>query len=374
MKRIFLRTLAVCLLVVLAFVLIAFSGYSRGAESYPAAKSIALAHRLRNWAEHDAIIEKTWPKPYILETGNVVFYGIHHTNDRNDPQLADVARRWEAFKPTVALCEGRSRSQFIGPIMSRLGTMNEVRFVHGLARRDDVPLYSLEPAYADEVDALLKKWTPEQIALYFTMRVYWSEAGGNANESLALDLLRKRTDVPSLRNSINDVAGIDRVWKRDFARLGDWRTMKEEPKNTYLAEISDDSRQVRGEHMARTIIDLSRRGERVFAVVGSGHVVRTEWILREALGAPPAPDQPRSASASRTMPAAKTTSTTARTRIVPTYQAPVSHSLERPMSSAVVTLQPMSTMKKTTANATAAAGVTTQALAMFGTPTMSQKR
>lgn len=47
-----------------------------------------------------------------------------------------------------------------------------------------------------------------------------------------------------------------------------------------------------GEHMARTLVDLHRRGERVFAVVGSGNVIRIEWILRKAGGAPPAADQP----------------------------------------------------------------------------------
>ncbi len=34
------------------------------------------------------------------------------------------------------------------------------------------------------------------------------------------------------------------------------------------------------------------RGERVLAVVGSGHVIRQEWALRSALGAEPASDQP----------------------------------------------------------------------------------
>jgi pheromone shutdown protein TraB len=49
--------------------------------------------------------------------------------------------------------------------------------------------------------------------------------------------------------------------------------------------------------MARTLIALHRRGERVFAVVGSGHVVRIEWILRKTFGSPPAPDQPETADA-----------------------------------------------------------------------------
>jgi hypothetical protein len=44
--------------------------------------------------------------------------------------------------------------------------------------------------------------------------------------------------------------------------------------------------------MARILIDLVERGERVFAVVGSGHVIRQEWNLRAVFDQEPAWDQP----------------------------------------------------------------------------------
>jgi pheromone shutdown protein TraB len=59
-----------------------------------------------------------------------------------------------------------------------------------------------------------------------------------------------------------------------------------------LHDVDEASRAVRGEHMARVLLDLVADGHRVFAVVGSGHVIRQEWALRMALGADPAPDQP----------------------------------------------------------------------------------
>ena len=299
-RRILVRTLVVCLVLIASLAIIAWGSFSKGAEVYvetPEVKAIPLQHRFRTWAEHDAIMEKLWPKPYILELDQLVFYGAHHTSDRKSPQFPDITRRWNELKPTVALCEGRSRGFLIGPVFSRIGGKSEVQLVHELARRDNVRLLTLEPLYADEVAALLKKWTPEQVALYFTMRVYWSEAGGKANDSLAKDLLAKRTNVEGLRNSLKTLDDVDRVWKRDFAGHPDWRVVKGEPKQGYLAEISDDSRRVRGEHMARTLIDLHRKGERVFAVVGSGHVIRIEWILRKAWGA----ETPEMAAASQEM-------------------------------------------------------------------------
>lgn len=278
------RLLLFVVFAVALFAFVAWMSWSPGPAVYatPSATALKLPSRFRTWDEHDAIIKRTWPKPYILEMKNVVMYGAHHTSDRNDPQLADIERRWRAFKPTVALNEGRRRGNFLGPF-TLLGSKSESQLVHALAVRDHVRFYSLEPRYEDEVAALLRKWTPEQVALFFTTRVYWSEANGKANDRLAADLLRKRTDVDGLRGSLRSVGDIDRVWNRDFAGEPDWRTRTAEPETGYLGEIADESRRIRGEHMARTIIDLANRGERVFAVVGSGHVIRLELILRAAI-------------------------------------------------------------------------------------------
>jgi hypothetical protein len=44
-----------------------------------------------------------------------------------------------------------------------------------------------------------------------------------------------------------------------------------------------DANRARDEHFARVVIDLVRKGERVFAVCGSSHAVKLEPALREAL-------------------------------------------------------------------------------------------
>lgn len=296
------RTIAGCLLVLAALIALGAVGaacsWSPGAAHYPVTpdlRAIELPHRFRDGPEHDAALRRVG-NPYLLEIttdrGALCYYGARHVTDPADPQFSDIAERWSKFRPTIALCEGRSRGYFIAWPFDRLGGSSEPALVHKLARRDAVSLYSLEPSYQDEVGALLGSWSPEQVALYFTLRVYWSEAGGTPDDRLAANLLRKRTDVSGLRDSLRNVADIDRVWKRDFPDQPDWRGLTGEPQAGYLARIADDSRRLRGEHMARVLIRLVRDGQRVFAVVGSGHVIRQEWTLRAALGAPPAPDQP----------------------------------------------------------------------------------
>lgn len=274
----------------------AWTHYSPAGAVYPAGDvaHIELPYRLRNVAEHDAARSRTGT-PYILEihtpdAGALLYYGASHATDPAHPQIADITARWDAFQPTVALYEGRRRGFFYGSLIEPFAGLPEPALVHKLARRDDVPLYSLEPDYADEVAELLGEFSAEQVALYFFLRVYTSESRGVAKEGLALDLLQKRTDVDGLRGSLVTLGDVDRVWQRDFPEEGDWRVLQGEP--GYLDTISQSSRRIRGEHMARILIDLVQKGERVLAVVGSGHVIRQEWNLRAVFNQEPAWDQP----------------------------------------------------------------------------------
>ena len=256
-----------------------------------------LPVRLRNSAEHDAV-RREFGEPYVLEFsdlpggGALHYYGGRHSSDRDDPQVADIRERWESFEPTVALCEGRQRRHIFGILVEPFAGLPEATLVHKLSRRDDVRLVSLEPDYDAEVAMLLRSFEPEDVALYFFLRVYASESGGTPDESLARDLLTKRTDVDGLRDSLTDLEAVDARWAELYPAAADWRTVNHELREGRLGAISTASRATRGEHMARVLTDLTLAGERVFAVVGSGHVIRQEWALRSWLGREPAPDQP----------------------------------------------------------------------------------
>lgn len=292
------RLLLVLLVLTAGAALHAWSVWSPAAQTYKLSaesRATSLPHRFRDSAEHDRVRAENG-EPYVLElesgAGALLYFGARHSEDASDPQLADIRGRWEAFRPTVALCEGRARGYLLGPLFPRLAGLPEPAVVHQLARRDGVTLHSLEPAYADEVALLLQRFAPDEVALYFTLRVYWSESGGHADEALARELLAKRGDVDGLRGSLPDLAAMDSTWARSGGSA-DWRTWAGGMVGT-LEEIGQASVAARGEHMARVLIDLVSRGERVLAVVGSGHVIRQEWTLRAALGAAPASDQPAS--------------------------------------------------------------------------------
>lgn len=296
-------------LVLLAFLGLAALGVHAWSVFSPAAPVYALSAerretplsvRFRDGAEHDRV-RAAHPEPYVLELadarpesrgGKLLYYGAHHDDDFGSPQLADIRARWAELRPTVALCEGRARGYLLGPLFPRLFGQPESAEVHALGREHEIPLWSLEPDYAGEVALLLREFDAADVALFFTLRVYWSEARGEADEDLAEELRAKRTDVDGLREALPDLAALDAAWTRVAgSEAGDWRTWTGAMPGR-LRDVDDASRAVRGEHMARVLLDLVEDGHRVLAVVGSGHVIRQEWALRAALGAEPAPDQP----------------------------------------------------------------------------------
>jgi hypothetical protein len=242
---------------------------------------------LRTWPEHDAIYQQT-SFPFVLEIdhekGSLIYVGARHTADAADPQLAEIERRWNEFRPTVALCEGRSRLYRFSTRPTS-GSLSESTLVRILAWRGGVGQYTLEPTYDAEVSGLLQHFDPKLVATFFTLRVYTTEARGYSGDKdqLALELLRKRTAVNGLRGCLRSIAELDAYWQQAFADAPDWRSLPDTESLPLLVEVGNVSRQVRGEHMVRTLVELVRRGERVFAVVGASHVIRQEPILRRLL-------------------------------------------------------------------------------------------
>jgi hypothetical protein len=235
-------------------------------------------------------VSQCHPRPYVVRassaTGGTVLFGASHTRNPDDPQLATLRREWAAFRPTVALVEGRLG--FLLPSVSDpVEAFGEMGAAASLAKTDGIRLYSWEPRREVEIARMLERFPAEQVALFYVLRPYFSQIrfGRPENPEGFVEEYRKtRTAYPGLEGTLPSVATIDSLWTRDFSGLADWReTSDEYGLPGYLADLSSHSNALRDEHLAGIILDLVRRGERVFAVAGSSHAVKLEPALRAAL-------------------------------------------------------------------------------------------
>jgi hypothetical protein len=119
-----------------------------------------------------------WPKVkdpiFSLEVsaaagGRLTYFGAEHATDPAHAQFAEIERAWNALKPTVAFYEGPNRpvAETKDETIRQAGESGFVRF---LAKRDGVPFVSLEPSPADEAAHVMRKFTPEQVMLFYVLR------------------------------------------------------------------------------------------------------------------------------------------------------------------------------------------------------------
>ncbi|NNF58059.1 MAG: hypothetical protein HKN04_07435 [Rhodothermaceae bacterium] len=259
-------------------------------EGYTPSSAITFAAPFRTMAQHDSLMaEREWP--YLVSIpgqGALLYYGSRHINDPDDPQIADIAARWEAFGPTVAVTENRL-GWYGGGLDRAVSKHGEFGAVLHLARRDGVPIYTLEPSWEDEVAEVTRAFPVEEATLFYTLRVFLSERseGRSADDidDLAAHLLRKRGSRPGLEGSLPDLTALDALWNERFAHFGPWRDLPPEaihpsPNPTRLQALANVVNEARDRHAARIILDFISQGERVFAIAGGSHVVKQEPVLR----------------------------------------------------------------------------------------------
>ena len=269
--------------------LLAFAStlFWRSPDYYTDYETIDLVAPILTSEEYGALID-THPRPYIVEIetqngGSVLLYGSEHTQNPDDPQIADIQQRWESYQPTVALVESRL-GFFVQGFQNPIEEYGEMGWAFFLARKEKVQTYTWEVPREGEIQYVLEKYPKEQVSLFYILRPYFSNLRYGVPDdpdTVAANYIRERSDYPGIENTIFSVEEIDAIWQRDFPDEADWRNTSDQfGLPGYLGEIASRSGEARDEHFVRVIIDLVQKGERVFAIAGSSHAVKLEPALR----------------------------------------------------------------------------------------------
>ena len=247
---------------------------------------------LRSWEEYRAM--RVHP-PYILELqsdeGALLYFGAEHTSDLAHPQFAQIENYWEAFNPTLVFSEGgriRPQEQSRDIAIQKYGEQGLLRW---LAAKDSVPIRSIEPDQNEEVAALLSTYTPEQLKFYYLTREvvsYQRNQPDKPLEDYLVDYLERYNKVPSLSGPPRTFTELDSLYDLWFNKDSDWRAFPSRwvaPSilEVFTNHIARDVVKIRDTHHVKTLVQAVNQGERVFSVIGFGHVVVQEPALRKAL-------------------------------------------------------------------------------------------
>ena len=246
-----------------------------------------------SWEEY---VRLSIQAPYVLKLsengGSLLYFGVRHTYDPSDPQLADIERLWLDFKPTVAFSEGgvRPSESSKQTAVTRFGEPGLVRF---LADVDGIPVISLEPARSRQVEMLAPSYSLEQIKLFYVLRQvmqFWRNPDrGVTLEEYLEPVVRHLNGMERLADV--DPGSVSEIGDTTAKLIPDLKNWMRVPaawfvpfrNDSYTNRIARRLSEIRNRHMVKILFDAVERQERVFAVVGLGHVVMQERALRAKL-------------------------------------------------------------------------------------------
>ena len=229
--------------------------------------------------------------------GRLYYFGAEHLTDPANSQFAEIERAWNALKPTVAYYEGPNRpiAETKDETIRQTGESGFVRF---LAKRDGVPFVSLEPSPADEAAHIMRKFSPEQVMLFYvlreTARLRERRKLPEAELKAAVaQLLERAAKMKGFEGTFTDVAGLETAYRKHWTSPANWweapsqwfapGKSSRETGGIFTNDINTMSSEYRDLHMYRSLAGAALEGKRVFAVVGRNHVPMQSPALRCAL-------------------------------------------------------------------------------------------
>lgn len=241
-------------------------------------------------------VKKTHPVPYLLKLsigkGRLLYFGTRHTYDPRDPEIAEMEKAWAKLRPEIAFFEGADPESTPPAVKTRedIASNGEPSFVLFLATRDHVPVRTLEPSRADELELLLKTYSREEVKVFYVLRQVPEFKSGQHKETIEVytqNVLSWLSLRPELKGRPNTVAELQETVSRLFPKLADWREVPQSwfdpavsTSLTFLTDISRELSEFRDRHMVTVLLEQVGQGKRVFAAVGASHVVMQERALR----------------------------------------------------------------------------------------------
>ena len=229
--------------------------------------------------------------------GRLYYFGAEHSADPAHAQFAEIERAWNALKPTVAFYEGPNRplSETKDETIKQTGESGFVRF---LAKRDGVPVASLEPLPADEAAYVMRKFSSEQVMLFYvlreTARLRDRRKLPEAELKAAVaQLLERASKMKGFEGAFTDVAGLETAYRKYWTSPANWweapqawfapGKSSQATGGIFTNDINTLSSEYRDLHMYRSLAGATLEGKRVFAVVGRNHVPMQSPALRCAI-------------------------------------------------------------------------------------------
>jgi hypothetical protein len=215
----------------------------------------------------------------------VLYLGAEHMDDPHHNQFEKIRTQFEKFKPAVVFFEGPDRG-VAGSDTATIRQFGESGYTRWLAKQAAVPVFSLEPSFADLYSYLLSKFPQDQVDLYMytreASRLFYRKKMDK--EQVLKVISQMMATVPAMTGEnkpmLVSLPMVESAYKKHFASANEWwqvppvffdpaKTGSEALFTNELAALSSAYRNI---YMVQKLAEHVNAGKRVFAVVGKNHV------------------------------------------------------------------------------------------------------
>lgn len=238
-------------------------------------------------------------RPYVLqiqtESTTILYFGIGHTRDPKDWQLKIADDLWSNLKPQVAIHES-STPRLESTLEDSVLMNGEPGWVGFKAKSEELPLESLDPSKAQQVESLAKQFDPEILKSFYVLQNIYeykrrpTDRQRNSIDAVATANLLRLSAIPALKGKPTNATELRAILQRVVgpdAKIESpplsWFDPGLVEKRTTFNDIAKTSSLIRDRFMIDRIVQLAQSNRRAFIMMGASHVVMQEPALRKRL-------------------------------------------------------------------------------------------
>lgn len=237
--------------------------------------------------------------PLLMKLNNgkktLTYFGTYHTNQPTDSLFIRLQNELNQLSPHVILFEGVENPPIFNNSDSTIIHSGEPGYAIQYAKRNGIKYTCIEPKDSLEYAKLLSKFTKKEVVLFYVCRQIGNQQRREEGKKLSekefnhrmngfLEFMRRR-GMPLKDEELDFL-----YWKKQFKSLLGfslkWRTMDNNihyPNQfkTALNKVSRASDTFRNTSMIETIFYTLKQADKVFVLVGWGHLMLQEPSIRK---------------------------------------------------------------------------------------------
>ncbi|MTI71841.1 MAG: TraB/GumN family protein [Firmicutes bacterium] len=224
---------------------------------------------------------------------HLLFYGSEHSNDENNPMFEDIKEKFHSINPEIVLVEGDYNNNKYSDIDNAIKS-GESAYVTYFAQKENILIKSVEPSKKEQYQYLLNKYEKNSVLMMYVLRQTYQYQNQRDNKDINYKKTIKRY-VDRMKKDGFPISDTEASLKNILSLLKQYTDKDIDNKNwsnldvkayvyrdkARLNEVYNDILKFRNNRLIKTIEEALIEYDKVFVIMGSGHVIEEENRIRE---------------------------------------------------------------------------------------------